>query len=77
MVLWLALSPHSKEVLSPGNLWLGQGLSVWSLHVLLVSAWVLFGYSGFLSQSKDMQHNSLIGDSKLPVVVCLYVSALR
>merc|ERR1712035_33517 len=46
-----------------------QGLSVWSLHVLLVSAWVLSGYSGFLPQSKDMQHHRLIGDSKLPVGV--------
>merc|ERR1712035_100792 len=46
----------------------GQGLSVWSLHVLLVSAWVLSGYSGFLPQSKDM-HDRLIGVSKLPVGV--------
>ena len=38
-----------------------QGLSVWSSHVLLVSAWLL-------SQSKDM-HDWLIGDSKLRVSV--------
>ena len=25
-----------------------EGLSVWSLHVLPVSAWVLTGFSGFL-----------------------------
>ncbi|KAL7826959.1 hypothetical protein AOLI_G00321680 [Acnodon oligacanthus] len=30
-------------------------LSVWSLHVLPVSAWVSSGFSGFLPQSKDMQ----------------------
>ena len=41
-----------------------QGPFVWSLHVLLV----LPGYSSFLQQSKDMQHNRLIGDSKLPIV---------
>ncbi len=38
---------------------------VWSLHVLLVPAWVFSGDSGFLPQSKDMQ----VGDSKLPVGV--------
>ncbi|KAJ8361516.1 hypothetical protein SKAU_G00180410 [Synaphobranchus kaupii] len=32
-----------------------EGLSVWSLRVLPVSAWVSSGYSGFLPQSKDMQ----------------------
>ena len=42
-------------------------LSVWSLHVLPVSAWVFTGYSGFLPQSKNMLR--LIGDSKLPVGV--------
>merc|ERR1712035_232177 len=52
---------------------LGQGLSVRSLHVLPVSAWVLSGFSGFLPQSKDM-HVRLIGDSKLPVGVNVSVS---
>merc|ERR1712035_272647 len=47
---------------------LGQGLSVRSLHVLPVPAWVLSGYSGFLPQSKDM-HVRLIGNSKLSVGV--------
>jgi len=37
VVWWLELSPHSK-----------RSLSVWSLHVLPVYAWVLSGYSGFL-----------------------------
>lgn len=32
-----------------------EGLSVWSLHGLLVSVWVLFVYYGFLPQFKDMQ----------------------
>lgn len=32
-----------------------QGLSVWSLHIFSASAWVLFGYSSFLPQSKEMQ----------------------
>uniref|UniRef100_A0A668VAL6 Adhesion G protein-coupled receptor E8 n=1 Tax=Oreochromis aureus TaxID=47969 RepID=A0A668VAL6_OREAU len=44
---------HSKKVLSSIPL-SGRGLSVWSLHVLPVFAWVLSGYSGFLSPSKDM-----------------------
>ena len=30
-------------------------LSVWSLHILAVSAWVSSGCSGFLPQSKDVQ----------------------
>ena len=40
------------------------GLSVWSLHVLPVNAWVLSGCSGFLPPSKNM-HVRLIGVSKL------------
>uniref|UniRef100_A0A669DXQ5 Adhesion G protein-coupled receptor E8 n=1 Tax=Oreochromis niloticus TaxID=8128 RepID=A0A669DXQ5_ORENI len=44
---------HSKKVLSSIPL-SGRGLSVWSLHVLPVFAWVLSGYSGFLPLSKDM-----------------------
>jgi len=48
-------------------------LSVWSLHVLLVYAWVLSGYSGFLLQSKNM-HIRLVGDCKLSlgVTVCVH-----
>jgi len=39
------------------------GLSVWSLHVLPVYAWVPSGFSGFLPPSKNM-HVRLTGDSK-------------
>jgi len=34
-----------------------QALSVWSLHVLLVSAWVYSGHSGFPHHHKDMRRN--------------------
>ena len=70
VVWWLAPSPHSERV--PGSIptW---GLSVWSLHVLPVYAWVLSGYSGFLPLSKIM-HVWLTGDSKsslgVSVLVC-------
>ena len=60
MVWWLALLPHNERV--PGST-PGWGLSVWSLHVLPVYAWVLSGFSGFLPPSKNM-HVRLIGDSK-------------
>ena len=43
-------------------------LSVWSLHILLVSAWVSSGCSGFLPQSKDVRVG-LIGHAKLPLSV--------
>ena len=43
-------------------------LSVWSLHILLVSAWVSSGCSGFLPQSKD-ERVRLIGYAKLPLSV--------
>jgi len=46
----------------------GWSLSVQSLHVLSVYAWVLSGYSGFLPPSKNM-HVSLIGDCKLTLEV--------
>ena len=52
---------EGPEFKSPS--WLVQGLSVWSLHVLLVSVWVLSGFSSFLPQSKDMQHDRLTGVS--------------
>ena len=52
-------SPHSERV--PGST-PGWGLTVWSLHVLPVYAWVLSGYSGFLPPSKNM-HVRLIGVS--------------
>ena len=52
-----------------------QGLSVWSLHVLPVYAWVLSGFSGFLPQSKDLQNGvRFIGDSKLTVGVNVRVN---
>ena len=44
------------------------GLSVWSLYVLPVNAWVLSGYFGFLPPSKNM-HVRLIDDSKLSLGV--------
>ena len=49
----------------------GQGLSVWSLHVLHMYAWVL---SGFLPPPKDM-HVRLIADSKLSLGVSESVHA--
>ena len=61
-----ALGRHSG-LSSGGSLWQGRDLSVQSLHALLVSAWVVSKYSGFLPQSKDMQRDRLIDDSKLPV----------
>jgi len=42
-------------------------LSVWSLHVLPMSAWVSSGCSGFLPQSKDVRIR-LIGQAKFPIV---------
>ena len=45
----------------------GWGLSVLSLHVLPVYAWVLSGFSGFLPPSNNM-HVRLIGDSKMECV---------
>ena len=54
-------SPPSERV--PGSS-PGWSLSVWSLHVLPVYAWVLSGYSGFLPPSKNM-HVRLIGDPKM------------
>lgn len=46
---------------------LGQDISVWSLHILLVPMWVL---ASFLPQSQDM-HNRLTDDSKLTLGVCV------
>ena len=60
---------YNPTTVSP---WLG-GLSMWSLHVLPVSAWVLSGCSGFLPPSKDMQAR-LIGVSKLSLGVNVSVS---
>ncbi|KAF7657693.1 hypothetical protein LDENG_00023450, partial [Lucifuga dentata] len=37
----------------------GQGLSVWSLHVLLVSEWVPSGCSGFLPPPKTCMSGEL------------------
>ena len=48
------------------------GLSVWSLHVLPVYVWLLFGYSGFLPPSRNM-HVRLIGVSKLSLGVSVSV----
>ena len=63
-VVWgLAPSPHRYDS--------QLVLSVWSLHVLPVYAWVLSGYSGFLPPSKNM-HVRLIGDSKLSLGVSVH-----
>jgi len=64
-----APSPHSERV--PGLIptW---GLSVWSLYVLPVYAWVLSRYSGFLPPPKSM-HVRLIGDFKLSLGVSVSV----
>jgi len=61
VVWWLVLSHHSK---SASGLNLSWGLSVWSVNDLIVYAWVLSGYSGFLPAFKNM-HVRLIEDSKL------------
>lgn len=45
-VQWLEQLPHSKKVQLPA-----QGLSVCSLPVIPVSAWVLSSFPGFLPQS--------------------------
>ena len=47
---WSALQPHRNT-----STCLFLLVSVWSLHVLLVSAWVFSRHSGFLPQHKDMQ----------------------
>jgi len=70
-VFGAALSPHSQRGSDPGH----GGPSLWSLHVLPLTAWVPSGFSGILPQSKDVQLGLL--DSKLPVGVNLSVSALR
>ena len=69
VVWWLAPSPPSQRVPGLTPSW---GLSVWSLHVLPVYAWVLSGYSGFHPLSKNM-HVRLIGDSKLSLGVSVSV----
>ena len=56
MAQWLALLPHSKKVL--GSFPPSPGLSVWSLHVLPVFAWVSSGYSGFLPLQKTCTGNA-------------------
>jgi len=43
-------------------------LSVWSLHIFPVSAWVSSGCSGFLPQYKDVRVR-WIGHAKLPLNV--------
>ena len=70
MVWWLGPSPlpHSKRV--PGSN-PGWGLSVWSLYVLPMYAWVLTGYSGFLPPPQNM-HVRLIGDYIDPRSECVW-----
>ena len=69
MVWWLVLLPHTKRV--PGSN-PGWGLSVYSLHVLPVYAWVLSRYSNFFPLSKNM-HVRLIDVSKLTLGVSVSV----
>ena len=69
VVWWSAQLPRSKKV--PGSN-LSGGLYGWSLHVLLVLAWVFFRYSSFLPQSKDM-HVRLIGGFELSIGVIVSV----
>lgn len=53
---WLALSPHGKESRGPGFFVYG------ACFFPPVSAWVLSGYSSFLSQSIDMHLLQLPSD---------------
>ena len=55
---WSAPPPHRKRLPALNPSW---GLSVWSLHVLPVNAWVLSGYSTFVPLSKNV-HVRLTGD---------------
>lgn len=55
-IVWatqLALSAHSKKVLR-SNLLADWAVTLWSLHVHLMPAWVFSRCSGFLQLSKDM-----------------------
>ncbi len=53
---WLPAVASQQE--GPGfDTRLVKDLSVWSLHVLIVSAQVLTGFSSFLPQFKHMQVN--------------------
>ena len=73
MAQWLALSPHSKNRPS----WLGHwGVCGWDRTFLCRVCMFSSGPRrfGFLPQSKDMQHNRLTDDSKLPVGVNMSVS---
>ena len=65
VVWWLALSPHGMRVLGSHPDW---DLPVWSLCVLHECLWVLSGYYGFLTLTKNI-HVRLIGDSKLTLGV--------
>ncbi|MED6275797.1 hypothetical protein CHARACLAT_030100 [Characodon lateralis] len=63
MAQLVALLPCSKKVLGSTA---GRSLSAWSWHVLPVHVWVLSGYSGFLTHSKNMTDRE-IDLSKLPL----------
>ena len=65
MVWWLGPSSHSKKGSGSNSGW---GLSVCSP----VYAWVLSGYSSFLTPPKNM-HVRLIGDCKLTLGVSVSV----
>ena len=58
------VSTAASQLQGPGFDFRLGSLSVWSLHILLVSAWVSSGCSGFLPQSKDVRVRS-IGHGKI------------
>jgi len=61
------VSTAASQLQSPGfDSRLGS-LSVWSLHIFPMSAWVSSRCSGFLPHSKDVRVG-LIGHAKLPIV---------
>jgi len=62
------VSTAASQLQGPGFDSLLGSLSVWSLHILTVSAWVSYGCSGFLLHSKDVQVRAT-GYAKLPLSV--------
>jgi len=71
VLLWhggTMVSTAASQRQGPGFDSLLGSLSAWSLHILPVSAWVSFGCSGFLPQSKDARVR-LIRHAKLSLSV--------
>jgi len=63
------VSTAASQLQGPGFDSRLEYLSVWSLHILPVSAWVSSGCSGCLPQSNDVRVR-LICHAKLPIVSC-------